>query len=529
MASLNQHTPSSTSLAPILTVPNEILIQISCYFCIQCRHPRVGEISDDEATAAVRDQTVLANLSASCRRLRAVAQPVLFHFFHPLERDYSEVLLRLSRFACTLCHRRGLAASVRSLVFWLPDYYDPKHDTRKALEIEDLVMDNSPTYERAAAELGRSWSLRVYIFLKDLQELTTALASRLTYVLLQREFEPFSSTWQKWPCLMEGLRHVVLVGFRKWCLQDESYCSFHIKEARAFLRHARNVESLVAADCGADGCEPDFDLVTEHYKWKPGSWDVELPRLRKLSISGNNIGPDDVEAIIRHSAVFEDLEFCQSSWGRYILDLDKHLGVAKQTLKRLCYSAFPMKTGFRMNTPDARGIYFAGEVEARTGESYFDPTKNPLQGFAAGLSLKDFNALETLELEQLILYGPVFEKPENVEHDRSCRAVSKYAFLDKFPPSLVRLRIGCIFHWPIIFRDMLAMAQERARFPNLRPITPEVHKIPPREDFDCLGERFREAGIELSICSVLRDAFSRGLLPTRPGFVAFLPKPVTYN
>ncbi|KAK4144167.1 uncharacterized protein C8A04DRAFT_36825 [Dichotomopilus funicola] len=437
-ANLNLHAPSSTNLAPILTLPVEILIQISCSLCIHCRHPRVGEISDDEATAAVRDQTVLANLSASSRRLRAVAQPVLFHFFHPLERNYSEVLLRLSRFACTLYHRGDLATSVRSLVFWTPEYYDRKHDIREAQLTLRKVFADKPTHKRAAAELGPWWVSRSYISLDELQELTIALASGVTYVLLQRRFHGFGKTWADWPCLMEGLRDVVLVGFRKWWLLDPCGHSFHIKQAREFLRHARNLDSLVAADCGADGCEPDYRFAQDPRPWKAAPWDVELPRLRKLSISGNDIGADDVEAIIRHSTVFEDLEFCQSKWGRYILDLDKHLGTAKETLKRLCYSAFPMKSGLTIHKLDGPAIYFAGEVEARKGDSYFDPTENPLEDFEAGLSLKDFRALETLELEQLILYGPVFEKPENLEHDRSrsCEAVTTDDFLDKFPPSL---------------------------------------------------------------------------------------------
>jgi hypothetical protein len=37
--------------------------------------------------------------------------------------------------------------------------------------------------------------------------------------------------------------------------------------------------------------------------------------------------------------------------------------------------------------------------------------------------LEDFPALETLELEQLVLYGPVFkepEEPDNVENKQIC-------------------------------------------------------------------------------------------------------------
>jgi hypothetical protein len=162
-------------------------------------------------------------------------------------------------------------------------------------------------------------------------------------------------------------------------------------------------------------------------------------------------------------------------------------------------------------------------------EDWFDPTWHGLSGFKVGFSLKDFSALETLELEQLILYGPVFEEPDKVESDRSGDAVTTDEFLAKFPPSLVHLRIGCIFHWPVVFRDMLGMAEERARFPKLGSVALEVRRIPPREEFDCLAEAFRKVGIVLSICSVVRDPFSRGMLPTRPGFPVLRPEPVSYT
>jgi hypothetical protein len=104
-------------------------------------------------------------------------------------------------------------------------------------------------------------------------------------------------------------------------------------------------------------------------------------------------------------------------------------------------------------------------------------------------------------------------------------------FLAKFPPSLMRLRLGCIFCWPVVFRDMLPMAEERTRFSKLRSVTLDGCRRPPTEEFDCLVEAFRKAGMALSIRSVItcRDPFSRGLLPARPGFPVLLPEPVAYT
>ncbi|KAK3304982.1 uncharacterized protein B0T15DRAFT_502189 [Chaetomium strumarium] len=471
MASLNVQTPS-TIPAPttLLTLPAEILIQISGNLCIHCRHPRIGEIPHDEAASAIHDQSALASLSASSRHLRAATQPVLFHFFHSLA-GHADTRRRLARFVRTLHRRRDLAASVRSLVLWTPnDYllYVP-HEEQLVLAVRDDDDDHT---------------LRQYGSLDDLQDLAITLAPGVT-------------TWRDWTHPMEGLRHVVLVGWRKGWPREEY--SFHVKEARAFLRCARNLESLVAADCGADGPDP-HQWVGGRDGLKALPWDVELPRLRKLSISGENIGVEEAEAIVRHSTVFEDLELFQGgvTFGRPVLDPERHLGTAKETLKRLCYSAFPIKA--RLTQDDVcEGEEYDGTDED-DDEDYFDPTWHRLGGFEAGLSLKDFSALETLELEQLVLYGPVFEEPDNVESDRSCEAVTTDEFLAKLPPSLVRLRLGCIFYWPIVFRDILAMARERARFPKLGSVTLEVRRIPPREDLDCLVETFREMLLEDPTC-----------------------------
>ncbi|KAK4232761.1 hypothetical protein C8A03DRAFT_20013 [Achaetomium macrosporum] len=438
MASLNVQTPS-TIPAPttLLSLPAEILIQISGNLCIHCRHPRIGEIPHDEAASVIHDQSALASLSASSRYVRAATQPVLFHFFHSLT-GHADTRRRLARFVRTLYHRRDLAASVRSLVLWTPNDSVPHiaHEELLTLAVRDDDNDNDNDDGHHLRQYGR---------LDELQELAIRLAPGVTYVLLQREFLGAcrARMWRAWTHPMDGLRHVVLVGWRKgW--PREQY-SFHIKEARAFLRCARNLESLVAADCGADGPNQN-QWVGGHDGLKALPWDVELPRLRKLSISGENIGVEEVESIVRHSTVFEDLELFQGGvvfgvmLGRPVLDLERHLGTAKETLKRLCYSAFPIKARLTQDDVWEGEEYEATEEE--DDEDYFDPTWHRLEGFEAGFSLKDFSALETLELEQLVLYGPVFEEPDNVESDRSCEAVTTDEFLAKFPPSLGSLLKG---------------------------------------------------------------------------------------
>jgi hypothetical protein len=561
MANSNLETttpaPSPTRTVTLLTLPTELLINISQNLCLHCRVPRIGEVPSHDAATGIREQTALAHLSASSQLLRAVAQPILFHFFHCLA-DHTTTNYRLLHFVHTLCHRPDLASSVKSLVLWTPthdhessasssDDHDHDHDHDrdhdhdhdddhdKTQQAVDLPLHDPAVCTRAAAErLGSWWAGWQGSSLAELQELAMALTSgALDYLLLQRSFDGRLSlrgkAWPDWAHPMGRLKHVVLVGWRYHRPFWRGY-TFHVKHARALLGCAREVESLVAVDCGVNGVG-QF-VVTDQDRLKALPWDVELPRLRRLSISGKKIRVEEVEAIIRHSTVFEDLEFFHTRYRhglrreRDVLDLETHLGTAKKTLKRLCYSVFRFKVILR-------GVDIYDEhyepSESDDDRDLFDPNRHGLGRVKAGFSLKNFSVLETLELEQLVLYGPVFEKLDNGESDRSCELVTTDQFLEKFPPSLMRLRIGCIFYWPIVFRDMLTMAEERARFPNLRSVTLEVCRIPPREEFDYLVDAFRRAGIALSVCSVLKDPFSRGLLPTRPGFPVRLPKPVTYT
>ncbi|KAH6855591.1 hypothetical protein B0I37DRAFT_424150 [Chaetomium sp. MPI-CAGE-AT-0009] len=464
MASLNPQPPAR--LATLLTLPTEILIEISQHLCIHCHHPRIGEIPHDEAAIAIHGQTALANLTASSRHLRPITQPILFHFFHSLTGQI-DTRRRLARFIHTLFHRPDLAASVRSLVLWTPNDELPHGQPAVAIKDED------GTLARAAQRLGPWWVGRDYASLSVLQELAIALAPEATYVLLQRnlgeEMERFPSRrwWTDWRHPMDKLRHVVLVGWRyRWPTDDYTY---HIKEAREFLRHARNLESLVAVDCGGDGVHQCLIPRLDESMDLP--WDVELPRLKKLSIGGDEVGPWEVEAIIRHSTVFEDLEFIQGTlgWLPHALDLQRYLGNAKKTLKRLCYSIFSNKAAFKES--DVYDETF--ELRCLDEEWEFDKDWKSMYRFEVGLSLKDFSALETLELDQAVLYGPVFDELVDAANPSSCALVTTEEFLSKFPPSLMRLRMGCIFHWPIVFRDMLAMAEDRARFPKLRSVTLE--------------------------------------------------------
>jgi hypothetical protein len=489
------HQPRSSLLEAL---PPEILIQICQNLCLHCCHPRIGEVRFKDAAIWLRDQSAIARLSACSRYLREIAQPVLFHFFHSLE---SLFLLRgrLAVFLRALCLRPDLAKSVKSLVLWSPFIVHQFGPVKPSFD--DAAKDKDGLLKSVLKKLGPWWELQMKAGVDVLHSLALALAPQASYVLIQRRFDDPSlkTSWVHWPHPLDNLRHLVLPGWRD---PDTAQRTYHLNEMVGLLRHTKNLESLVAIDCGIDnwrssiGPQISLDSLPK---------DVELRFLKRISINGRRLGPEYVEFIIRHSTVLEDVEFYHNYYDRgwQPLELDKHFGAAKRTLRRLCYSALPIKERPK----------YSDRIEDLVGRRPFLEAK-----FQDGVTFSDFSALETLEVEQLFLYGPVFGRPDDMDNDRSLQLATTEDFLAKFPPSLKHLRLGCITHWPIVFRDVLEMAQQRTRFPELCSVQLEVLAKPPKEDLESLVVAFQCTGIAFSVLRTASNPSSRGLLPPRPGY-----------
>jgi hypothetical protein len=89
------------------------------------------------------------------------------------------------------------------------------------------------------------------------------------------------------------------------------------------------------------------------------------------------------------STVFEDFELFQGGleFGQDVLNPDCHLGTATKTLKRLCYSVFPIKAKLQENDVCSDGEYEVSN-EDDDGDDYFDPTWHGLNSFDVGFSLR---------------------------------------------------------------------------------------------------------------------------------------------
>lgn len=475
-------------------LPSEILDGICRLLCLHCQVEHVVIAYPGILPGAFEDQKVIARFSRCSRRLRDIAQPGLFHWYHDGEVDnHAQEVGRLVSFLRAILRNPTLAASTQALALYQPRKWTTFHDSEGF-------------FRRAIEALGgyllQQW--RPVLSLENLHELAMAITPALSQLCLHRE-SPDSATWATWNYGMQNLKYLAFAG------------NFDLKEARNLLRWAPNLDTLIAPDCWGGG--PGYIRIRPKFSGQP--WDFMLARLRKLSlinVSLNELGP-----ILRICPLLEDLEYFDEDLLSGLLSLDHHLGHLRTTLRRLCYSVFPAELTAAAHDSEGETV--------RSRQHWFFYYSSKLDdpwypNFSA------FPLLEQLELEQLVLYGPVFPSFDDPREDRSSRITIPNHLFRKLPPSLRRLRIGYVTYWPTIYRDLPALAEEPSRrFQRLQAVTLEVFKAPPEHQHRHLEERLRSVlGVTLLVCYVARSQFmSRGLLPAMPGNPRFVHEQVLYS
>lgn len=285
-----------------------------------------------------------------------------------------------------------------------------------------------------------------------------------------------------------------------------------------------SLATLIAADGSGTSHH-----ARECYQSQP--WDVPLPNLKTFSI--DSINANELARILDCCPALEDLEYFDGAdpppreyqyvyrINHEVLDPGRHLHRIRSTLRRLCYSVIQT----RPEHPDR------GEVDEEDEEDDEGQPRLNLyfSSFTTGLSFAKFPVLEQLELEQHILYGPVFPTDEDPDENRGSRLTTPHMILERLPPSLRRLRLGCIVDWPVVFRDLSALFGQTSRFPRLESVELEVFRSPPESEYWQLAEAMSACGISLSLCYVPRRFMSRGLLPARPRHPGIVLTPVRYG
>ncbi|KAK3363210.1 hypothetical protein B0T25DRAFT_491669 [Lasiosphaeria hispida] len=526
-------------------LPTEIILHICRFLCLHCQLPRVVDAPPCLYDQAASGQKALAHISRSCRRMQDIAQMTLFHWFHSrrCEDGSPDPVQGLESFLQAIIQHPHLARSVEALTFLVPDsYYDYMvfgdlgdiHWDGIYREAVDRVGGGRRRLRSAASEQHESSRPA----LEDFQDLAIALAPRLSQLCLKRALQYLTDqrqlalTWAGWSHDLANLKYLALPGAEKYALHG----TYHMQEVKNLLLHAPNLEVLDAADCACAG--DDYYRIVRYRENKP--WGVPLARLKKLSLNGINV--DEVANMLRECPVVEDLELfndyenheVESSVFWRVLRPQTHLRHVRGTLRRLCYSMGTEPIYTRGGDDDDDGDYI-GDENIRVILDVADillEREDDAEGLA-GATFASFPVLEVLEIEQIVLYGSIFPIPPSPDEEQDVCLLENTVedFLGRMPPSIRHLRVGSVVHWPILRRDLAALAQgpsSRSRFPHLEIVTVEVFVAPPRQQWQALADELSTLAIRACLNYAKTGPLSRGLLPSRPAEPEITPKPVLY-
>ncbi|KAL4727186.1 hypothetical protein ACLX1H_006087 [Fusarium chlamydosporum] len=470
-------------------LPVEIFTAICRNLCVHCQHAHVVDLPPDEICHAIKAQQALSRLSRTCRQFHITAQPILYHCYHSGRRpDASNnpewsgdidarkhELETLKIFLRTLLERPDLAKHVRALAFF----------ALREVTVGKTPQDMQDLFRQAGERAGfRALPSYEKVDSKWLQEASIMAAPFVEQLLIYRSSSEGLQYLRDSPFYLPNLKYLVLPGQGK---NPDECC--HIQQMQDVLAKAQNLEVLAAsdADCGTD------IPLRERFRAEP--WDTALSSLRRLSLHG--LDPDNLAKILRRSPVLEDLEyFCDMD--KYTVLQHNHLAPVSRSLRRLCYTI----TTLEHTSGGAQDIIEQVSMFLRWDSS--------LRG---DVSFADFPRLEILEIEQLLLYGPVFDdKEERRQRFELMKGIGPEIFMASLPSSLRVLHIGMVLAWPEMHRDLLGMAEKIYRFQNLSVVAVDPYEAPPEEQIKELEDIFASKGIVFKIGQTTQVPFGRGML-----------------
>ncbi|RGP68923.1 hypothetical protein FLONG3_7984 [Fusarium longipes] len=457
-------------------LPVEIFTAICRNLCAHCQHAHVVDLPPDEIDHAIEAQQALSRLSRTCRHLRSIAQPILYHCYHSGRQsdlsnspewcantgDRRREVETLKAFLRTLLQRPDLAKHVRALAFF----------ALREVTIGKVSRDTQYLFRQAGERAGfRALPSYAHVDSKWLQEASIMAAPFVEQLLIYRSSSEGLQYIKDSPFYLPNLKYLVLPGQGK---NPDECC--HIQQMQDVLVKAQNLEVLAAsdADCGTD------IPLRERFRSEP--WDTGLSSLRRLSLHG--LDPDNLAKILRRSPVLEDLEyFCDMD--KYTVLQDTHLAPVSRSLRRLCYTS----TTWEHTSGGAQDIIEQVSTFLRWDSS--------LRG---DVSFVDFPRLEILEIEQLLLYGPVFDdEEERRKRFVAMEDIGPEIFMASLPSSLRILHIGMVLSWPEMHRDLLGMAEKIYRFQNLSIVAVDPYEEPPNEQVEELKDAFAAKGIVFQV------------------------------
>ncbi|KAI5456577.1 hypothetical protein BGZ63DRAFT_86519 [Mariannaea sp. PMI_226] len=516
-ADSDRHGKIQQPLLSLDQLPAEIVATICRNLCMHCRLANVVDIPSRLVTEALQDQQALSRLCRTSRLFRDIAQPILFHFHtgiqHSADGD-DEVMWKqqqqqenhhhhhhhhqhcesntLESFLRSLLQRPDLAKHVRALAFFAIRAKTTTTTTTTTTPPHVLPQSTQLLFRQAGERAGfRPLQTYRHVDSRWLQEATIMAVPFLEQLLIYRSSQEGGLHYLRdSPFYLPHLKYLVLPGQEK---NPDECC--HIQEMQDVLVKAQNLEVLAASDCDCGSST----AIPHRERFRTEPWKTALLNLRQLSLHG--LDPDNLAKILCRSPVLEDLEyFCDMD--KYTVLQHDHLTPIRDTLRRFCYTS----TTWEHAQGSSEDV-----IELISSFLRWDRT---LRG---DMNFSDFPKLEILEVEQLLLYGPVFDQGERQFRFATLQDVGPELFMSSLPPSLRILHIGMVLAWPELYRDLMGLMDKLYRFPDLVTVAVDPYEVPPTNQVEELTVKFAEKGITFCVGQTTQIPFSRGMLGVRPG------------
>lgn len=102
-------------MAPILRLPDELLLNIAESLCAHCQNLGSREAPNRNASTSRENKTTLSRLIQVCDRFQRIFEPFLYHYFCPEDLNKREVNNELAPFLETILRRPDLVTAVKVL------------------------------------------------------------------------------------------------------------------------------------------------------------------------------------------------------------------------------------------------------------------------------------------------------------------------------------------------------------------------------------------------------------------------------
>lgn len=439
-------------------LPTEVLCAICSTLCLHCRLENMVSASSGVVAAAQQDQKALAMLSRSSKVFLDVAQPILFHFYHTGSADRTrprgQALRSMKAFLFTIFERPHLTRAVRALAFTIEtdrwaEPVDPETQTFFRRAAERVEFRHQPGY----SNVGLYW----------MQEVAIAMTPSLEQLLVYRGafLRPFKYLASS-PVMLPNLKFLFCPGVSR--NQDRYY---HVSRMQMLIAKAQNLDYFIAHDY--DGWGISLDLSDDIYDDIGDPWHTSLPKLRKLSLSGQE--PDILSEILMCCPVLEEFYYFQVVAEDEILRQEQ-LDLVSSTVQRLSYE---IGESSRRTQIDEVWMALRHSLEDTIG----------LEAPDFDLSFAHFPKLQYLKIQQVFLYCPYIDwEVQEFEID-DCQK-----FLGKLPSTLRVLDIDTVISWSDMYRDLMALSEAAERFPNLIFVRLEAVDHVPKDQIELLSNAF---------------------------------------